>query len=1040
VVKPTEILYYKSPESLDELSGDIPLEGSVVLDGVNAPGIVEVPEFGFTISASGRQHYFACNDAQQVDEWKQVIVAAQNSLKRKPAPARMAETAGAGMYDEGAFWDDETEEAPVGKSTPAAPTRVMEPKKDSPGSRLGSVVSSLKGTAAAVASLKDEKAHFSVVWNPPGAPKPSNLKISLAFRRLATTACGRLIQAACQKVKVDPETMNLWAPYQSKSTGALGTDELVRTGVLRDPVAATRPLDRTAKGVEYGLADGVRLFLHPVGDPNPPVFHSAEAAASGVFSPTAIPTTTPAASPGHPRGFEPSASQEEPSAPTAVPGPKGPAPSPAPIAAKPEAASTPKTPASTTTPVRDTESLRASAQARLARRLHLGSLFDDLMSQRGVSSEQDALPTAAVEAALRADPTVASWKGSEKLFAAVRGMADGVKKKQLMDAHSQLGDQLQGGDSVDLTSLTEGGSPSLAGAADKAHVPAPLAMALRRGGAAMRAVQAETRDNAMVENVSMKMSVQLTDDLRGDITVAPFEDTSRLVETFFQQCREGMLSAEADEERKSGIPAMAELDEEFGDEVRDEVRKVQLGVTERLLRNVMAQREDLVSHMRSILSRASHAGVDCGVEISEPQASSSAALDAAEVESEVGRLRGLLAGVELERDSLRRELDATRAALASTAPASDDADETRVLKHQLSEAVTELEGARSRVRELEDSLKRGEWEAHVKGQAEGGAMLTRDEWRAWAAEKRSILARANADRAALAEENRRLREAQNPQAAALEMRFRRADEARTALEAQVASLSAARRRAEEELRSAYRQWDEDGQAWSAERRRLQEQIEALAIAASQAAAEGAATAAEAAGITSADAAAGEIRRLLQEKASLLRAWSTDTEVLVASWKDDRRSVQASIERVRQRLSTLERQCRSAVDLATAPLEASTDAQALSKAAPALLHVAEDAVAVCDAVKREMEAWVTSTPLAKAVGKLRDELASNSMHSLESGSDSRTPDSIALQHLIAATGAPSPKVAPPRGFDTPASVRGMASTPGRVHEVSSPSHY
>jgi chromosome segregation ATPase len=107
------------------------------------------------------------------------------------------------------------------------------------------------------------------------------------------------------------------------------------------------------------------------------------------------------------------------------------------------------------------------------------------------------------------------------------------------------------------------------------------------------------------------------------------------------------------------------------------------------------------------------------------------------------------------------------------------------------------------------------------------------DWRTWATEKREILARSNADRAALIEENKRLRASLDIRGIEAEARLRSADEDRARLSSEVNALNTSRNRAESELRSVYRQWEEDGRRWAAERKQLTDQLESMLAAAMQ---------------------------------------------------------------------------------------------------------------------------------------------------------------------------------------------------------------
>lgn len=107
------------------------------------------------------------------------------------------------------------------------------------------------------------------------------------------------------------------------------------------------------------------------------------------------------------------------------------------------------------------------------------------------------------------------------------------------------------------------------------------------------------------------------------------------------------------------------------------------------------------------------------------------------------------------------------------------------------------------------------------------------DWRAWAGEKRDILARANADRAALIEENKRLRASLGAGGLDTESRLRSMDEAAARLQGEVLQLTSAHARAEGELSAVYRQWEEDGRRWAAEQARLVAEVDSLAAALQQ---------------------------------------------------------------------------------------------------------------------------------------------------------------------------------------------------------------
>lgn len=109
------------------------------------------------------------------------------------------------------------------------------------------------------------------------------------------------------------------------------------------------------------------------------------------------------------------------------------------------------------------------------------------------------------------------------------------------------------------------------------------------------------------------------------------------------------------------------------------------------------------------------------------------------------------------------------------------------------------------------------------------ASMQQGDWRTWAAEKREILARANADRAALIEENKRLRQALGYGEADVEAKLRAQDEAVAALQGELLVMRSGLDRTEQELKTVYRQWEEDGRRWTQDRQRLLEELQAASV-------------------------------------------------------------------------------------------------------------------------------------------------------------------------------------------------------------------
>ena len=128
------------------------------------------------------------------------------------------------------------------------------------------------------------------------------------------------------------------------------------------------------------------------------------------------------------------------------------------------------------------------------------------------------------------------------------------------------------------------------------------------------------------------------------------------------------------------------------------------------------------------------------------------------------------------------------------------------------------------------------------------------------------------------------------------------------LEADVDTLSTTTAKLEAELKSVYRRWDEDGQRWAMERRRLQEQLKAHADAAAALAStphaphvpsSQVAAARAPQGVGSDGDTAATIAKLVAERDAILKNWSEETEILVTIWKQDKEAWAAEKARLQQ---------------------------------------------------------------------------------------------------------------------------------------------
>lgn len=149
------------------------------------------------------------------------------------------------------------------------------------------------------------------------------------------------------------------------------------------------------------------------------------------------------------------------------------------------------------------------------------------------------------------------------------------------------------------------------------------------------------------------------------------------------------------------------------------------------------------------------------------------------------------------------------------------------------------------------------------------------------------------------------------QAQETESKFRRLDEARARLEAEITELRATRSKLEGELRAVRAQWDTESREWAAERKRLSNQIAQLADSVNQAARNGggrlpsSSVSAYGSSALALVHEGAELQRLRVERDRIIRNWSEETEILVAIWRDDKAKWDAERQTYRVQLKSLE---------------------------------------------------------------------------------------------------------------------------------------
>lgn len=216
------------------------------------------------------------------------------------------------------------------------------------------------------------------------------------------------------------------------------------------------------------------------------------------------------------------------------------------------------------------------------------------------------------------------------------------------------------------------------------------------------------------------------------------------------------------------------------------------------------------------------------------QAEARAARDrASAVEAALISKDGALARAQGEIASLRAALEARESDVGA---ARREAAEARATAESLVAEARERE-RRARAWDTAIGLPPSAMAAggsYAATQAGGSSTLTSAqaaaasaEHRAWAEEKRALLARFNEERAALLGESKRLRAALDPRGAESEARLRALDEEVSRLGSALTAETAARSRAEAELRSVYAQWQDEVRANGGRVRELQAALDAL---------------------------------------------------------------------------------------------------------------------------------------------------------------------------------------------------------------------
>ncbi len=378
------------------------------------------------------------------------------------------------------------------------------------------------------------------------------------------------------------------------------------------------------------------------------------------------------------------------------------------------------------------------------------------------------------------------------------------------------------------------------------------------------------------------LTVDLSDTVGGEISVGVHDSAEAVASAFLQQHAPG-----SEDSLKSALSA----------EVLHALVEVHGAESSGLQEALKQSNEHLMLAQSSLLAvlRASRALVSAA-------AAQGVTLPAAQELASLPEGAGLRASADLAQRVAAKLLGEEHSAPAGTqqqghsgASASDSSAVVSNLRHELAAARVEVREMQFQVQQAEAELEEARAAAReaLHSSTTDSAVLTREEWRAWAREKRELIAAANADRAALTQELNRLRDSLRltPGAEGTEAKLRALDDDRARLNAANARLQAQADGMQREMRQMHDQWQAEQSEWNTERARLTQQLADVAGVAVS----GGGTAT---GLGPSSAIVPASRRELEDSAaelagvqaahkSALKNWAEETEVLTQMWKSDK---------------------------------------------------------------------------------------------------------------------------------------------------------
>jgi len=381
------------------------------------------------------------------------------------------------------------------------------------------------------------------------------------------------------------------------------------------------------------------------------------------------------------------------------------------------------------------------------------------------------------------------------------------------------------------------------------------------------------------------LTVDLSDTVGGEVSVGVHDNAEAVASAFLQQYAPGS---------EDSLKAALSL------EVLHALAEVHSAESSGLQEALQQSNEHLMLAQSSLVAvlRASRALVSAA-------AAQGVSLPAAEELAQLPEGAGMQASADLAQRVAAKLLgDGTRA--ATGAPDRQQLQQAPAAAPDASAVIAslrhELASSRVEVREMQFQVQQAEAEAveareaardALHSSSTDSAVLTREEWRAWAREKRELIAAANADRAALTQELNRLRDSLRltPGAEGTESKLRALDDDRARLNAANARLQGQSDSWQQEMRHMRDQWQAEQSEWNAERARLTQQLSdvaGVAVAGGGTATHlGPSSAIVPASRRELEDSAAELVGVQAAHKSALKNWAEETEVLTQMWKSDK---------------------------------------------------------------------------------------------------------------------------------------------------------